>query len=305
MNKTYLVGDISATNSTIAIVKNNIIINIKKYKTSNFEKLSDIILTYLKNKNYQIEKATFGIAGPITKKLKLSNNKIKIDKTNIIKILKTKDLFFINDFVALSYSIPTIKKNDLITLNKGLESKQNILVIGAGTGLGVSYLKYLKHKYKIIGTEYKNKKFNLNNLNLEKNIKQKLKIKKISYETLLSGKGIENIYNYLQETKYTKEKTNLTAKQISESKKTNKCSSETFKTFFHLYAKAIRELIEFKECYGGVYIAGGIIEKNLDFNRKEFLKEIQKSKKIKNTPIYIIKNYNTSLIGLKNYLDKK
>jgi glucokinase len=305
MESTHLIGDISATNSTLAIIKDNKITNIKHFKTSNFKNLSELVFTYLKEKNCNIEKASFGIAGPINTKLKLTQNKIKIDKTNIVKKLKTKKVFFLNDFVALSHSIISLKKTELLTLNKGINSKNNILVIGAGTGLGISYLKYEKNNYRIIPTEYKNLKFDLENNELEKELKEFLNKKKLIYEDLLSGKGIETLYSYLQKTKYVKEKTNLSAEKISKSKKKNKCSKETFKLFFNLYAKAIKQLVILKKCYGGVYIAGGVIQKNLDFNKKQFLEEIQKNQKLKNTQINIIKDYNTSLIGLKNYLNKK
>ena len=111
---------------------------------------------------------------------------------------------------------------------------------------------------------------------------------------------MENLYAFFESTKYQNEPKNLTAIQISETKSKNPCSKETFEWFIRIFARAARNFALDVLARGGVYIAGGIAAKNTDaFNNffDEFVKNEVYHELLKDIPVYLITNYDISLIG--------
>jgi glucokinase len=313
MNCNILAADISGTNTTFAIVNINDkkikIITKKKYLTKNIKNISKLINDFLIN-NDNITKATFAIAGPISNDIvKLTNQNLTINKKEILKKTKIKDLLLINDFEAIGYAINDLNQNDKLLIKKGKIIKNKTkAVIGAGTGLGKSILYYDKQTnfYIPIKSEGGHRDFSIENLEELKIIeflKKKRKKTIITEEDIISGNGIELLYQYFKETKFKTNKipNKLTANKISESINANKCSKKTFDYFIKFYAKCAKNFALETFSLSGIYIAGGIFTKNTKlFNQnftKEFIKNDDYKQILKNIPIIGIKNYEISLKG--------
>ena len=193
--------------------------------------------------------------------------------------------------------------------------KAPVLVIGAGTGLGKTTLIYNEnHKsYVPLPSEAGHSDFpaqNKQESELTDFIKKNKKIKSsISYEEVLSGRGIVNIYQFLKhikkfkETKYTKEidKSKNQPELISKYRKADKTCKATFEMFKAIYARFAQNFALDSLAFGGVYIAGGIAPKNRDIFDKDFVKAFEQNYKLpyvlKKIPIYLILNYNVGLLG--------
>jgi glucokinase len=310
-----LCADIGGTNANFGIVRYkgkkpeiNLIKHICTSSADNFLDLVNGYLDEIKKKLNKIPKvACFAAAGPVKDdKIKMTNTNLVIDKKELKRKTPLKKILLINDFDAIGYAINILKKKDLVILNKGRPVKKGVkALIGAGTGLGKNILVY-DEELKIYvphSSEGGHSDFpilNKEELNLVEFIKKNKKFKRIYYEDLVSGKGLENIYSYLTKIKF-KKAVKLKALDISKTRKINPCSKETYKWFVKFYARAARNFSLEVLPFGGLYIGGGIAANNYDAFYKEFMKEFVNHDKfrdlLKDIPVYVIKNYDVSLIG--------
>lgn len=314
-NSYYLIADIGGTNSNFALInldeKEKKIIFKKKILTKEIiniiETINKISSKIIEEQKILIENLCIGAAGiSINEKIKLTNSNLEINKKEILEKTSIKNIRIINDFTALAYSIETLNKDKIKILNnKNTGDKK--LIIGAGTGLGTSFKL---NKNCILESEAGHIEIPCEcdeEYKLVKYLQKKLKKTIIEYEDILSGNGIEEIYKFLifEKKEYKKYIKNLSAKDISKNKKTNLAAKRTFKIFYSYYAKFAKEmsLIFLPD---EIYLAGGIVEKNLIFSKQEFLEKFTGNENFKeyleNISIKIIKDYDSSLEGLINYI---
>lgn len=322
-----LAGDIGGTNTNLGIfgVKNNflkllLIFNFKSKELKGLHEAVNEAMNHIKkNYNIMIAKACFGVAGVVSNDknfAKITNVRWDISKGTLMKKTNLKKIFLINDFEAVGYGINMLTKNDIAVIKKAKKiPKAPVIAIGAGTGLGKTTLIYDEHLkvYAPIPSEAGHTDFaaqNQEELELINFIKKYRNIKQnVSYEQLLSGQGLSNIYLFLRkykkypETKYTKEIDKAAGKPslISRYRKMDRTCKYTFQIFKKIYARFARNFALDCLAYGGVYIAGGIAPKNKDIFDEEFVKIFENNYKLvnilKKIPIYLILNYNVGLLG--------
>lgn len=334
-NSQNVIGiDIGGTNTNIGIssLKDKKInpifsFNFKTEKIKSIIPLINKTTTYAKDKyDINVDLACIAAAGVVLDekdRVKLTNSSLEINLNEIKKNTSLNDIYIINDFQAIGYGINLLDHNNekdmRIIKNNNLKKHKNFstkAIIGAGTGLGKGILIYNQELdyYTPIPSEgghsdfpYQNdfEKKIVNYIKNKRNIKQPL-----TYEEVISGRGIEGIYDYLNDIKkykptdYTKKISNSNdkAKLISKYKNKDKTCRETFKIFTKFYARCAKNFALDTLSIDGLYIAGGIVSKNVDsFKSKEFIKEFEKSYRrlnlLKKIPIYAIMNYNVSLFG--------
>ena len=330
-NKSYgsfiLGTDIGGTNTNLGIfgIKNNlstllILFNFRTKTLKNLHSAVDEALNQIQiNYKIKITKACFAVAGVLSPKkdyVTTQNLPWDISKKELLGKTQLKKILFINDFEAIGYGINMLAKSDILTIKKAKKiPKAPIVVIGAGTGLGKTILIYNENyrSYIPLPSEAGHSDFSAQNqeeLELINFIKKYKKIKQsISYEEVLSGQGLSNIYLFLRKskksptTKYTREinKNNYSPELISKYKKIDKTCKETLNIFKIIYAKFAKNFAIDILAYGGVYIAGGIAPKNKDIFDKEFIKAFENNYKLKyvlkKIPIYLVLNYNVGLLG--------
>lgn len=312
--KFYLFGDFGGTNTQLRLLRksNNKreILFEKKYFNKNYKKVEEILINFKEeSKLPKNTKAAFAIARTIdSDKISLFNNDFVLDKKKIIKLLNLNSLDFINDLEALGHCIDTLKSTEkcLIKKSKKVSKKAPKLIISSGTGLGISVLINSNTMQSAGGhTDFP---FRVNELITVQELKLVLKKKIITYEDIVSGRGIKNLYKVFSNLNDVEYK-NSDIKEILNSK--NKISSLTKKFYSRALARFVKNNIITTIPFEGVYLAGGIIQKNGILDMKEFEKELESNsnqklkERINEVSIYIIKNYNSSLDGLENYLDKK
>ena len=136
MSKYYLVGDVGATKTNLAVCVDR---NVKKYSvkekflTSDFPSLESLIGHFLSRESLAIDRAVLAVAGPVLNdKVTMSSSNLpwEIDRSGLIQELNIPDILLINDLEALAQSIPLLDKDDLHCLNRG-ERKENASVAGS------------------------------------------------------------------------------------------------------------------------------------------------------------------------------
>ena len=330
----YVLGvDIGGTNTNLGVagIKNNrpallLSINFKSREINSFTLLVKETLEYTKKQHgIKINHACIGAAGIVSVNQNfadLTNIEWDVNTDKLLQETALQSAFIINDFQAIGYGINLLNQNntndifkvrDVANLND--PSKATKAILGAGTGLGKSILIYDEqlNVYIPISSEGGHSDFPAQNdfefklLEFIKNLSNFSE--PVCYEELLSGRGIESIYLYLKqssskETGYSKEIEEAADKAalISKYRPVDDTCKEAFQLFARFYGRCAKNFVLDTMATGGLYIAGGIASKNKDiFLSNEFLDEFenayQRDDVLKQTPIYVIMNYDVSLYG--------
>ena len=318
-----IVADIGGTNARLAFQedKNSEIKLIDSFSCANFKSLEDIVNTYKQKHNIFNEHMSIAVAGPCdNENVKLSNNHIQFNKKRLLKDLKLKSLLTINDFVAQSFTFRDLlleenKEKNKILLDKlklfeikvGKSNKDtSLLVTGPGTGLGVCNLKKIENEVIPLPGEGGNAYFSPSNFEQIEILNYFLKSNKyVSFEDLVSGRGIENLFNFYQ-SKNNSPISKIKAVEIADlADKNNQNAISAITQMYKILVTSIINNIFLNGSLAGVIICGGISIKLQNFLKKEifideFLKIDQYFDYLNNIPIFLCKNENNGLIGAKD-----
>jgi len=287
-----------------------------------FLPLSAVSAYAKKTYGVSIKSAALGVAGPLQGKIiQLTNAPLRISPSSLKQRVGLRSLRFINDFAAIGYGINCLRRSDLLKIPpRGTTTwdrrRATRAVIGAGTGLGKSILIYDDHLGLLIPhpSEGGHGDFPAT-LPWERELVDFIKgrdrdRKEISYEDLLSGRGLERIYRFLRqrspalETPLSRridraqEKAPLISQYISQ----DETCRETFRLFLQIYAKCARNFALDTLALGGIYLAGGILAKNLshldaELFRDHFEENDRHREILQRIPIRVVTNYDVSLYG--------
>ena len=212
-----LLADIGGTNARFAYQeKNNGELNNFAYlKCSDYENIYDAIEHYQQKNNLDIENMSIAVASTTKKNdIKFTNNHWNFKQSDFLKYFNLNKLIFVNDFVAQCLSLASFYKDisenrtindkllndyDLKTIKSGTPIKNApLLVTGPGTGLGVCTLLNINNYPLAIEGEGGHSSFAPNS-DLEIELLQHLRKKydHVSNERIVSGSGIEEIYEFI------------------------------------------------------------------------------------------------------------
>ena len=317
-----IVVDIGGTNARLAFQKNinSEICLIENFLCSEFKSLEDIISAYKKKHNIINEHISIGAAGPCEDDdVLLSNNHIKFNKIQLLKSLNLKSLLVINDFVAQSFVFKNLlleedeekckilfKKLKLKKIKNGTSKKNSaLLVTGPGTGLGVCNLKKVDNNIIPIPGEGGNAYFSPSNNEQIEILNHLLKYQKyVSVEDLVSGRGIENLFNFYQ-NKNKGKNSKIKASEIADlADKNDRNAISAINQMYKILVVSIINNIFLNGSLAGVIICGGISIKLQKFlNQDVFLNEFKKIDQyfdyLNDIPVYLCENESNGLIGAK------
>ncbi len=326
----YLVGDIGGTKTNIAILEaqnGRFITHFEKsFISNNYDSLKTIVDKVinedLKNE-FKITHACFGVAGPVKDGLcDATNLPWLVDAKKISELLKLPSncVSLLNDLEAAAYGIQVLEEKDVCVLNKGIEQKNgNMALLSAGTGLGESVIFWDGGKYKPSPSEGGHTDYAPRN-KIEIDLLNYLtgKYGRISYERILSGPGLLNVYNFFKDTAYQdtpkwllerfkKEDPSAVISEVALSKK-DICCEKALDLFVTIYGAEAGNLALTALAIGGVYIGGGIAPKILDKLKEgafmqAFTHKGRLSVLISQIPVKVILNDKIPLLGCGNFLN--
>ena len=325
-------ADVGGTTTNIAVagIKAGVVdlffsLNFETKNLSNFLPALQQTLSFAKEEyNIHVSKGCIGAAGIVSHNhtfVELTNILWNIDTNALVKKTSMNRLFILNDFQVLGYSLNAIDFNDetdIITIRKTDvdEWKKPRVLLGGGTGLGKTILRYdtkneLFHAFESEGGHVDIPVYTDAELELIKFIQQKKHPQyPVTYEDILSGNGIVDIYTFLQSKKrFEESKFTAIINQgddkpalISKYRLNDEYCKETFRLFRRFFARCAKNLALDFLSLGGVFIAGGIVIKNKDIFlsnefKTEFNQNYMQSNFLKKIPLYLVTNYYLSLQG--------
>jgi glucokinase len=309
-----VVADIGGTNIRLAIINNEQQLTaIKCYQCREFDSLAAVLTHYfalqkLSNKSVN---ACLAIACPVEEdQVVMTNMSWSFSKQALKASLKLDNLWLINDYTAIAYAIPHLTDKQKIQVGGGKSiSNKPIAVCGPGTGLGVANIVNVNSKWICLSGEGGHADFAPVNEDQVK-ILQFLftKYHHVSYEQLLSGLGLEQIFQALISINDLIIKP-LSAAEISQNAVNNSCdiSVLALQHFCKILGSFAGNLALTGGCFGGVYIAGGIVPKFIEFFqqsgfRKCFEQKGRFSNYNQNIPTFVITESQPGMLGASAYL---
>ena len=332
---TLLVADIGGTNARFAYQAENTkeLSNFAYLKCSDFTNIHEAIEFYKKTNNLNIKHMSIAVASTTKHDaIRFTNNNWHFKQSEFFEYFKLNKLIFINDFVAQSLCFGSFYKNlsEDQSLNDKLAIKYNLkiiknglpikkaplLVTGPGTGLGICTLFQLHNNPIAIEGEGGHSSFAPNsNIEIELLQFMKKKYDHVSNERLVSGSGIEEIFNFIC-FKNGLEPSKLKAPEIGEKALSGELEAlESVKLLFNILGTIISSVILITGAQGGVIISGGITPKlqkiiNQSNFKLNFLNKGRRHDYVKNVPIWLTEDNKNGLYGALNainnphYIDK-
>jgi len=319
----YLAGDIGGTKTHLSLVveEKGKMVRVKdqKYPSQKYLNLRQIVKEFLKGESHEISKACFGIAGPVKKrKSQATNLPWLVDCDVLEKELHIEKVSLINDLEANAYGLNMLSEEEYYVLNAGdPDAKGNQAMISAGTGLGEAGIFFDGKRHTPFACEGGHVDFAPRNA-LEDELLRYLRKKfgHVSYERILSGPGLYNVYQFVVETKKESEDLEIlkeiqsgdSPRLISEKGESgrSKACVRTLEIFISIYGSEAGNTALKMLALGGVFIGGGIAPKILGaIKRGDFLSSFQGkgrfSELLGGIPIRVVLNDNTALLGSTYY----
>jgi glucokinase len=308
-----VVADIGGTNIRLAVfdLVSGDLSKTREYPCAQFITLENAIAQYFATLSDPVSNLCLAIACPVDNDLVcMTNFHWKFSKKEMKEKLKLASLYVINDFTAISLAVPYIEEEYQIKIGGGTQVENAVKAIfGAGTGLGVSHLIRQDDKWISLDGEGGHASFAPNTREqVDVLLLLKEQFSHVSAERILSGQGMVNIYHALCRLA-GKQPVYFEPAQITEAALNNECelALNTLTLFCQVMGSFAGNLAMSLDCRGGVYIAGGIVPRFVEFFQKSQFRAFFEAKGrlksyLETVPTYLITHKNPGLLGASVYL---
>jgi glucokinase len=316
----FLAGDIGGTKTNLAVYGyHNGLLEVQKlasFSSRDHATLAEIVRAFL-GADSSIRHACFGVAGPVKDgRVQVTNLPWVVDAAALQAELHFQQVSLLNDLEANAFGIATLRSNELVSINPEGDPTQvgNRALIAAGTGLGEAGLMWDGVAHRPFSSEGGHSSFAPNDsigdellVFLRKELHGH-----VSWERVLSGLGMRNLYRFFRQRSGQPEPAWLTEQlaagdlaavvtQAGLAAKDPVCV-DAVDCFIRNYGAEAGNLGLKMLALGGIYIGGGIAPKMMAkmqspvfldaFNHKGRMSPLLRS-----TPVYVIMNDKTALQG--------
>jgi glucokinase len=294
----------------------------KQYPAKSYSGLEEIVKEFLGAE--KVTAACFGVPGPVRNgRLRLTNLPWTLDSRELSISLDIQHVFLINDLEANGYGIAELSADQIFTLSEGDASQMgNRALIAAGTGLGEAFLVWDGHSHVPYPSEGGHVDYaprNEDEIDLLRFLKQKYN-GRISYERIISGMGLTNVYEFLREVRGVEEPAwlaerlthgdpNAVITELALAAKSEICE-KTLDMFVSAYGAESANLALKMLSVGGLYVGGGIAPRILEKLKdgtfmKAFTDKGRLSQLLVNMPVRVILESRAALLGAAAYAEAR
>jgi glucokinase len=339
-NRTFgryiLAGDLGGTNTNMALFGEDgrrLTLLFKcvfpTQQIADFQDPLSVVLDEIRSVDPRLQPsiACISVAGPAHDNFcRLTNAGWAVDGAAITKTFGIETRV-INDFLALSYAVPLLdleNEEQIVPLPHSDGSLPRpggdvMAVLGAGTGLGTSFLVRHQdgyHAYPAEGGHSDFSAYDDQTIGLKRFVEGRYAYTP-GAEAFVAGRGIAHIFNYRKSTGMKiegileeidnapdSEKPERIAKAADKSRQCR----EIMRLHISIYARYAARVALMYLPTEGLFIAGGIAAKNLPLfvEGEHFMKVFEYSYKenihevLMTIPVYVVRDYSLSLYGAAN-----
>ena len=317
-----LAGDIGGTKTLLAICEVTQgrveILEHRRYDSGRYPGLGAICREFARELQKPLpRRAGFGVAGPVKNgRCQTTNLPWVLDERDLAVTIGIDSVRLANDFQALGLGIGAVRQQDLVTLNEGVRDPRGPwAIIGAGTGLGEAIATPdVGFGREVIATEGGHTSFAPRN-ELEIGILRILlrRWDHVSWERLVCGEGLANLVEALHEITglpapaevahaLAEDRANAPALITTAAVLRDGLCKMALETFSSLYGAEAGNLALKTLATGGVFVAGGIAPKVLDFLRdgrfrESFFGKGRMRPLLEQMPVQVVLDANAGLLG--------
>ena len=322
-----LAGDIGGTNTRLAFfVKHGGRLERvveETYASREHPNLETILKRFMSSHDLPVDVASLGVAGPVRDgRCEVVNLAWIIDARQLAHELHLDAVELLNDLEASAYGLALLAPEDFVLLNQGIpDAFGNAAVVAAGTGLGEAGLYWDGQQHRPFACEGGHTSFAPSDpLQIELLGHLMGEFGHVSWERVLSGPGLHNIYRFLRDTGRGEEPTWLRqemqgrdpAAVISRAALagTSALCERALDLFVSLYGTEAGNVALKMMATGGVFIGRGIapkiIKKLTDSRFMEgFVAKGRLKPLLQAIPVRVIMNDKTALLGAARFATLK
>ncbi len=292
------------------------------FDSREFPGLDEIVLKFVSETGVRPSIASFGIAGPVRNgRVETSNLPWVIESSRLARLLQLDSVSLINDLEAQAWGIRCLGPSDTVALNPICKQNAagNQAVVAAGTGLGEAGLIRDGERQHILPCEGGHCDFApRNELEIELLRYLLTRFGHVSYERIVSGPGLVNVYLFLKDTHRGDEKepqwlrdeiaTGDPGAAISRAAVSAKSplAEQALDLWISIYGAEAGNMALKVLATGGVFLAGGIAPQILPklagpLFMQAFLSKGRMQSLLETIPVRVITNGKTGLLGAACY----
>ena len=322
MDRLVLAGDVGGTKTQLGLFAQSAgglkLVREHRYATAQFESLEAVCAHFLDTG--AADAVCIGVPGPIIDgRGNATNVPWKLSEADLSRALMGVPVRLINDLAAIAYGTVHLKPDEFVVLHQAEAAARhgNVAVIAAGTGLGESALVWENGRYYVVGSEGGHSDFAPHD-------EEQIELLRflggefghVSYERILSGPGLFNIYRFLRRGRHGDEPDWLrdemakgdASAAISEAALSGRdpVCVHALTMFCDIYGSEAANLALKVLALGGVYLGGGIAPKILPMLTggafvKGFLAKGRLNEILKRIEVRIALNPDAGLLGAAHY----
>jgi len=322
----FLAGDVGGTKTNLALFDSEAdrceLLCEATFPSSQYPSLEAIVQVFLGQAAVPVQRASFGVAGPVFgNKVSVTNLPWMVDAQHIQEALHFERVSLLNDLASIAYAVPHLVASDLHVLHDGSPVPGGTLaVIAPGTGLGEAFLTWDGEHPVPHASEGGHTDFGpTDRVQLALLTYLQERFDRVSYERICSGIGMPNIYDFLKDAGRAEEPAWLADQLATAADRTpviaqaaldtaHPCSicEQTLDIFVSVLGAEAGNLALKVLSTGGVYLGGGIPPRILPVLEKEtfrcaFLNKGRLSGVIASMPVCVILNPKAALLGAAYY----
>ncbi len=315
-----LAGDIGGTKTKLAVYASDegprAPIAEWTFSSQAYDHLESIARAFLEESSLTVNRACFGIAGPVIEhRVDVTNLPWVIDARSLREELGLESVILLNDLAAIANGVPFLQPNELKTLHQGACDRWGaVAVLAPGTGLGEAFITWDGERYQPQDSEGGHTDFAPTTSRQVRLLNYLLRdMDHVSYESVCSGRGIPNIYHFLKAEEVAEEPTWMADKLadaedptpiIANAALEGECElcTRTMDIFVSILGAEAGNMALKVMATGGVYLGGGIPPRILPLLKdarflKAFFNKGRLAHVVKRIPVHVILNPDIALFG--------
>lgn len=315
-----LAADIGGTNARFGLLDmpTGSLIMQRDYLMANFTGTGPLLDQFMQDvaaNRGAVSRVVLALPGPTrgVDEVRLTNVDWRVGKSKLQSMFPAAHIDFINDFQAAALGVTSVDPADMVELNPGKRRMHRgdiAVVLGAGTGLGTALLQCRGDgSYRAIATEAGHMDFAPCRVEqLELLAEMKAKFGHVSWERLVSGSGLVELYCYYAGA----EAASISAREVNELASENNDANalravSAFADIFAAYAGNLA--LAFKPA-GGLYLVGGMTARMMRwFDAEKFnlmyADKGRMSTLVSSFAVSLVNNERTGLLGAARFAQQE
>jgi len=317
-----LAGDVGGTKTRLALYDEaNGSLSLAQstlYDSKSASTLEELVLRFLEaNGNPDPRAACFGVAGAVVGgQVRTTNLPWRVSETGLAAELRIPRVRLLNDLEAAAHGVIAISDPaSLLTLQRGNPpaDRHALVLVSAGTGLGVAVMWWNGSAYQVAPSEGGHCDFAAQD-DVEDALLTWLRPQfgHVSYERIVSGPGLVNLYRFLRAYRKVPEPAWLTERIGSRDPAPaiataalageDDVCDETLTRFVRIYGAAAGNYALTALAVGGVFLGGGIAPKILPRLKTgpfldAFVAKGRFAEALRKIPVHVVLAPDVALLG--------